>query len=203
MAQSIYELQLAANEDSDQAQSPRAQPDLRPVSAAFGISREQNARRFFHGFEQPNPHVPGPGAYNPGRPIGLDSKKFSFSPRCRNPSAHTTPGPGTYDPRTQLNSTGHYFLSRNSGACIFAPVSSRRFHSERLKQRLGPGVYEPKLSMNTTGQYFFSQFRSTQASAFSKSPRLTLRKSLNTPGPGSYRLYSAFETKRNPRLLKT
>jgi hypothetical protein len=201
MAQSIYELQLAAQEEPEQPPSPSSQPPHTPSSVAFGISREQNSRRFFRGYEHADPHVPGPGAYNPSRPIGLDSKKFSFSPRCRDPTKQPTPGPGAYDPRTQLNRTGNYFLSRNSGACIFAPVSSHRFQCRGQNQRPGPGVYEPKLGMNTTGHYFFSQFRSTQASTFSKSPRVSERKSLQTPGPGAYRLPSAFETRRNRHLL--
>jgi len=201
MAQTIYELQLAAREESEPASSPRTQVSHRPGSAAFGISREQNSRRFFRGHEHADPLVPGPGAYNPSRPLGLDSKKFSFSPRCRAPVTQPTPGPGAYDPRDQLNSTGHYFLSRNSGACIFAPVSSRRFQPGGQRQRLGPGVYEPKLGMNRTGHYFFSQYRSTQASTFPKSPRASLRQSLQTPGPGTYHLPSAFESRRNRHLL--
>lgn len=198
----IYVGAVARSADYDGCDTARSR---RLLSAAFGISREQNARKYIPGERRTDPDVPGPGSYNPLKPLGYDSKKFSMSPKDKSRHLEATPGPGAYEPRTELSSTGKYFFSRyqNSRACVFSPKSSVRFKPGKNREdRLGPGVYRPKLEMNTTGTYFFSQFRSSQVSKFSRTPRDAPRKSLTTPGPGTYQLPTSFQLHVSRHLLQ-
>lgn len=58
----------------------------------------------------------------------------------------------------------------------------------------GPGTYNPDGGMNKTGSYFLSKFMSSLCRTHYHYDRNTLLvgKSVQTPGPGNYRLPSDF-----------
>ena len=73
----------------------------------------------------------------------------------------------------------------------------------------GPGEYTPRLDTTKEGQYYIQKFTSSGARSQYHAERDTLthhRKSLVTPGPGSYRMPSDFgqyESKNKDRFSKT
>ena len=172
-------------------------------SFSFGVSREQVSKRFIENHPKPDPSVPGPGTYNPLKPLGTDQLKYTIRPRTSAQSlfsGNSNPGPGTYAPKTGMSSKGEYFLSKykNSGACSFSPTSSVRFMkpNRAVISMPGPDRYRPKVGMSDNGEYFVSRFKSSMCRTFSHSSRISqpeeISKRLDTPGPGSYRIPSEF-----------
>jgi len=172
-------------------------------SHSFGISREQVEKQYVEGHFKADPAIPGPGTYNPMKPLGAEKAKYSMRPRTTANSmfaGNRNPGPGTYAPKTDTNSKGEYFISRyrNSGACTFSPKSWVRFTgpSRTLLHSPGPDAYRPRVEMSGKGDYFVSSFRSSMCRTFAHgtraSPPPDAKKPEETPGPGSYRLPSEF-----------
>lgn len=137
------------------------------------------------------------------KPLGAEQAKYSMRPRTTANSlfsGNPNPGPGTYAPKTDINSKGEYFISRyrSSGACTFSPKSSTRFPgpNRMTVHSPGPDTYKPKVEMSGKGDYFVSRFRSSMCRTFShgtrNSPPPDAKKPEETPGPGSYRLPSEF-----------
>jgi len=123
------------------------------------------------------------------------------------------PGPGTYEPATNLSSIGKYPISTlpNSKAANWSPSKKRFYDSvQHTKYLPGPGAYNPSDVESTSGGYIVSNFRNTGNVKFIK-PKIGLRSRtpnnknrLNTPGPGTYLLPSDFgycvDSRNSPRL---
>mmetsp|Transcript_6729 Transcript_6729/g.11989 ORF Transcript_6729/g.11989 Transcript_6729/m.11989 type:complete len:291 (+) Transcript_6729:201-1073(+) len=168
----------------------------------FGISREQAEKQYIEGHFKPDPAVPGPGSYTPVKQFGSDARKASLRPRTSALdamfSSHKGPGPAAYSPKLGFAAKNHDVLStfKNVGTLSWTSGSSgERFplNRETLKNP-GPGKYSPNLEIQANGTYFLSKFKSSMCRTFPHSPRSSHKtaRSIDTPGPGSYRLPSDF-----------
>ncbi len=86
---------------------------------------------FVEGSPNRDGNVPGPGNYNPNKPLGNDALKFSIKGKGLKRSGSTSnrlPGPGEY-PVDSFNPTGHYPLSQNKNAVniCFSASKDQRF----------------------------------------------------------------------------
>eukprot|EP01017_Pseudomicrothorax_dubius_P051572 TRINITY_DN995_c0_g1_i2.p1 TRINITY_DN995_c0_g1~~TRINITY_DN995_c0_g1_i2.p1 ORF type:complete len:154 (+),score=19.65 TRINITY_DN995_c0_g1_i2:143-604(+) len=106
------------------------------------------------------------------------------------------PGPGTYRLPSTLEANSHALPSkfRTRGRIIISP--GKRFVEDlEAKAVPGPGTYSSKDSI--TGRSVLSTRRSVLAPMIPKSKRAPIIfKSSETPGPGSYGLYSDFAVYR-------
>ena len=81
--------------------------------------------------------APGPGAYNTIMDTGKNASKFTMRLKTAAPTDNVTakivPGPGQYPIPPSINSTGRYADAKHksSGAVLFNPPCSKRFHELR------------------------------------------------------------------------
>ncbi len=130
------------------------------------------------------------------------------------------PGPGTYEPKVNLDSIGVYHLSnltyvledynfcyRNSKAPNISP-RGERFKDESKKKKFipGPGSYE--IRDYNDGNYILSQFKNAGVRRFGTAARMQMKLGVSreTPGPGAYRPPSDFgylEVIKSPRTSQS
>lgn len=86
------------------------------------------------------------------------------------------PGPGAYDPKTNTNPNGNYFIGtiHNSKASTFSLPSLPRFRDEKRDQRPGPGSYSLKVGIADPGSTFVSTYQSPKIRTFYHSDRKTI-----------------------------
>jgi len=92
---------------------------------------------FIEGMPNSEGGIPGPGNYNPTKPLGHDSLKFSLVGKGirkdGGSASQRSPGPGEY-PVDVFNPTGHYPLShtRNATNIMFSASKGKRFKYEGI-----------------------------------------------------------------------
>jgi len=128
---------------------------------------------FIEGAPNKEPNIPGPGNYNPNKPLGHDSLKFSLRGKGlsrTHSTSNSSPGPGEY-PVDTLNPSGHYPLSqtRNPTNILFSASKGKRFNyqgnnnffTSSVPKTPGPGQYDSKPIINGNGNYFDSKIKSS------------------------------------------
>lgn len=155
-----------------------------------------------------NTSYPGPGNYEPYKPLGYDAKKFSLFGRTWNKNwkkkiqGHDIPGPGQY-PHLQINTTGKYptSLFENSPQSSFS--KSNRFNYNYSKYP-PPTAYDPyPFFHNFHGNFFNSTYRSQVPKSLGDRPRdFYTSITSTTPGPGSYDIFSDLSGFSNNKKLK-
>jgi len=88
-------------------------------------------------------------------------------------STRFNPGPGSYDPKTNFNPNGTYFVAsiHNSKAPTFSLPSLPRFKDDKSGSRPGPGSYQFKVGIADPASSFVSTFRSPKVRSFYHSDR--------------------------------
>lgn len=143
---------------------------------------------------------PGPGAYDSFKraSIGSLGEKYTMRMKTTVPGNRLrTPGPGTYNPKEQMDSVGKYSISKyqSSGAMKMPQAED---HLSSSFDTPGPGAYEPKTSMTKTGQYFITFLKNSGSRSFGRAARKGFpgvkegTAYADTPGPGAYRHTSEF-----------
>ena len=91
-------------------------------------------------------------------------------------SARFNPGPGTYDPKNNLDPQGKYFVAKikNSGAPSFSLPSLQRFKESKIDTKPGPASYLLKIGIGDPTSHFSSTFNSPKARTFYHSDRKTI-----------------------------
>ena len=143
--------------------------------------------------------TPGVGSYNIRKNLGDDALKFSifgreWVHRKISPSnAFITPGPGQYEETLKTNASGNYSSSLYGNTWKIKFDGPQRFKYHQIKTP-GPGNYESTTMFNTTGFHYTSKFHSMMAKTMSDRPKnfYAPYKISNTPGPGSYDVFSDF-----------
>jgi len=116
--------------------------------------------------------MPGPANYEyKNMSIGTEARRFSFLRRTRNSmepqnlmTKSNVPGPGTYEPATNLSNVGKYPISTlpNSRAANWSPSKIRFYDSNKHTKYLpGPGAYNPSDIESNSNSYIVSNFRNT------------------------------------------
>ena len=101
---------------------------------------------------KPDHGIPGPGNYDTEQRTGSTKAKYTMQGRTTNhlllTSVRHNPGPGQYDPKTDTNKLGVFYVSKlkNSMAPSFSLPSLKRFqyNDKHVKIVPGPGAYDPK-----------------------------------------------------------
>jgi hypothetical protein len=88
-------------------------------------------------------------------------------------STRFNPGPGAYDPKTNFNPNGTYFVANihNSKAPTFSLPSLPRFKDEKRDGKPGPASYQLKVGIADPTSSFVSTFRSPKVRSFYHSDR--------------------------------
>ena len=91
-------------------------------------------------------------------------------------STRHNPGPGAYEPKNTLNSTGNYFVAsiKNSMAPTFSLPSLKRFNPDKKDTKPGPGAYDLKVGIADVSASFISTFKSPKTRTFYHSDRKTI-----------------------------
>ena len=91
-------------------------------------------------------------------------------------TARFTPGPGAYEPKTNLSKTGEYFVAKfkNSNAPSFNLPSLPRFKESKKETVPGPGAYTLKVGISDPSASFISGFKSPKTRTFYHSDRKTI-----------------------------
>ena len=114
--------------------------------------------------------IPGPGTYS--IPISLSQKGISITGRKIEAAADNFPGPGSYNPPTERQTSPSWSMGKTS-----------RSDFSNLKRSVpGPGTYSPKKADGKVGI------------AFGTSNRPPLADINDTPGPGEYTVKPKSET---------
>ena len=162
---------------------------------SFGKGRDVCKRPEFNVIKA----TPGVGTYNIGKELGQDALKFSifgreWVNRKISPSnAFITPGPGQYEETLKTNASGNYSSSLYGNTWKIKFAGPQRFKNNDFKTP-GPGNYETTTMFNRTGLHYTSKFHSMMAKTMSDRPKnfYAPYKKTNTPGPGSYDVFSDF-----------
>jgi hypothetical protein len=109
-------------------------------------------------------------------------------------------GPGQYHCIPALSSTGTYFNSKYKGSGCGRIGKASRFEDERTLPP-GPGKYNDGLDTNRTGTYFNSKIPSNYVKSFDGTYRAPINEPSETPGPGTYYVFSEFAA-RNKSLQR-
>ena len=132
------------------------------LTYSFGTGRDGFSKTIYNDrigsnkrLYQPDPVVPGPGAYEPLHPIGVGSKSFklkgkilygSVSYSGRQAERRGVPGAGTYEDTLSLNNLGLYNQNSqfsNSKAAKWNPPHDRFFRPRvTTDENPGPGQHE-------------------------------------------------------------
>lgn len=143
------------------------------------MSREAYKKVYLPKAKNPDPLVPGPGAYTVKiKEFGTDGQKWGIQGRSHNVNDPQTmrqkldfPGPGHYDPGQHINKLGKYQVStiENSRAAAWSP-SKRFVETDKYKRSIpGPGMYNP-IDSNACG-YILSNFRNYGTAKIKNSER--------------------------------
>jgi Sperm-tail PG-rich repeat len=99
------------------------------------------------------------------------------------------PGPGTYEPKANVDKVGKCFIStiKNTGAPSFSLPSLPRFQHEKNENVPGPGAYSLKIGISDPAHQFMSSFRSPKTRTFYHSDR----KTIDIPNDARSKNYSA------------
>ena len=145
-------------------------------------------------------NFPGPGKYNWTKPFGSDSTQYSLRPKLGSSFIvnNKNPGPGTYKDTLQINPTGKYATSKitNINVGCFSNDHEKRFN---YKYNKNPGP-KYKLPPIIGRPIFNSTFTSSRSTSFGA--RFQPAKKDNFPGPGSYFVFSEFNTWKLKELTK-
>jgi hypothetical protein len=146
-----------------------------------------------------NTGTPGVGEYNLRKDFGSDALKFSifgreWAHRQLSPTnAFITPGPGQYEESLKTNTSGNYISSLYGNTWKIRFAGPKRFKYD-IKKTPGPGTYQMKTMFNKTGFHYTSKYDSMIAKTMGDRPKKFYEKikKSNTPGPGSYDVFSDF-----------
>ena len=156
--------------------------------------------------------LPGPGHYSLSS--SASAPKYTMRPKSAIlstidvESKDKIPGPGAYDLHDSLAQGNIQISKYRSTSCV-------KWRAAATKERPvtpGPGYYNPAVGLSKTGVYKVAGERSSPAPSFTKQLRRTfsseaIKKSQETPGPGTYTVTSEFgsdlvaecyRTKRRP-----
>lgn len=86
------------------------------------------------------------------------------------------PGPGAYQPKTNFDPQGKYFIAglSNSKAPTFSLPSLPRFSNGNKDTRPGPGAYDLKVGISDPTSSFISSFKTPKVRTFYHSDRKTI-----------------------------
>jgi hypothetical protein len=145
-------------------------------------------------------NIPGPGKYNWTKPFGAGTTSYTLRPKLGSSFIvnNRNPGPGTYKDTLQINPTGKYATSKitNINVSSFANDHEKRFN---YKYNKNPGP-KYKLPPIIGRPIFNSTYTSSRSTSFGG--RFAPEKKDNFPGPGSYFIFSEFNTWKLKELTK-
>ncbi|CAD8202217.1 unnamed protein product [Paramecium octaurelia] len=162
----------------------------------FGVSRDKMWQTGIMGGL--NKVTPGPGKYE--SQSTLSQTRYTMRPKNQQDIMILTknvPGPGAYNSVQGIDSKGRYPISKFSNSCatLFNPPRSKRFDNKQYSSDVpGPGNYKlDNIGIQKTGFYPTSNLHSSKCRSFPHDIRKTYSvSSMQTPGPGQYRLPSDF-----------
>lgn len=103
---------------------------------SFGIARDAYQKVFLKSSPSLGTLSPGPAQYKIDRELGKGTSKFTMRLKTAIPESNYTkkivPGPGSYNILACINEKGKFMYAKfkNSGAVVFSPPSSVRFHEK-------------------------------------------------------------------------
>ncbi|CAD8180727.1 unnamed protein product [Paramecium octaurelia] len=181
-APNLYEIQSFVENNIDKKKGP-----------TFAYSRDQMKAHGIWG--SLNQLSPGPGRY--AQTNSLVDNKFTFGLKSGSLKQFNTPGPGTYEAIQITNQKGNQYISkfRSSGAAIIGKDQDRFKTLQTQNSFPEPASYDiSNTGITGTGFCPKNGFKSTVQNSFPKATRKgPFDLGAQSPGPGSYKVYSEFE----------